>query len=169
MSLKEKCYPKARINNVFDITKTFIEENNIKGLILDIDNTLMDYDGNILEGIDNWISYLLDIDIKICLLTNTKTKKKAEMLSKMLNNIPFVYFAKKPLKSGFKKAKKIINIEENGSIAVVGDQIMTDVFGANRMKMFSILVNPLGKNEILPTRINRRIEKILFGKSNQDM
>ena len=105
--------------------------------------------------------------MKICLLTNTKTKKKAEKISKLLNDLPFVYFAKKPLKSGFKKAKKILKQEKN--IAVVGDQIMTDVLGANRMEMLSILVSPLGKNEILPTKINRKIEKILFGKSNQDM
>ena len=167
MGLKELCYPDIRIKNVLEITSDFIEKNHIEGLILDIDNTLMDYDGNILEGISDWINSLKKINVKICLLTNTKTKKKAEKISKLLNDLPFVYFAKKPLKSGFKKAKKILKQEKN--IAVVGDQIMTDVLGANRMEMLSILVSPLGKNEILPTKINRKIEKILFGKSNQDM
>ena len=50
MGLKTKCYPKARLNNVFDITEEFLQNHHIKGIILDIDNTLMDYDGNAISG-----------------------------------------------------------------------------------------------------------------------
>ena len=168
LGLKKKCYPKVKLNNVLEITEEFLHKNNLKAIITDVDNTLMDYDGNILEGINEWIDRLQKVGIKICILTNTRKPQKAEKISKMLNNIPYVYFAKKPLKGGFKRAKKKLNMDNNENIAVVGDQIMTDILGANRNHMFSILVSPLGKNEILPTRINRRIEKILFGKSNQD-
>lgn len=170
MKLKEKCNPKVRLNNVLEITEDFLKENNIKAIITDVDNTLMDYEGNVLDGIHNWIDKLQKIGIKFCILTNTKKSKKAKQMSEMLNNIPYVAFAKKPLKSGFNKAKKKLELEaNNANIAVVGDQIMTDILGANRNGMFSILVNPLGKNEILPTKINRKIEKLIFGKSNQDM
>lgn len=169
MSLKKKCYPKAKLKNVLEITEEFLKENNIKAIITDVDNTLMDYDGNILEGISDWINNLQKLGIKFCILTNTKKPQKAKEMSKMLNDIPYVFFAKKPLKSGFKKAKKKLEINDNMNIAVVGDQILTDILGANRIGMFSILVRPLGKNEILPTKINRKIEKILFGKSNQEV
>ena len=168
MILREKCSPNARLNNVLEITDEFLKKNNLEAIITDVDNTLMDYDGNILEGISEWIEHLQESKIKICILTNTKRPNNAKKMSEMLNNIPYVYFGKKPLKSGFRKAKKILGIEKNEKIAVVGDQLMTDILGANRNNMFSILVKPLGKNEILPTRINRIIEKILFGKSNQE-
>lgn len=127
MGLKTKCYPKSRFKNVLEITDSFLKENKIKGIILDIDNTLMDYDGNILNGIHDWIANLQNQGIKFCILTNTKTKANAYKMSQLLNNIPYVYFAKKPFKSGFKKAQKKIEIENEEEIAVVGDQIMTDI------------------------------------------
>ena len=78
-------------------------------------------------------------------------------------DIPYIFFAKKPLKSGFKKAAKILNMK-NENIAVVGDQIFTDIIGANRMKMFPILTKPLGERDILITRIKRPIEEYIIKK-----
>ena len=63
------------------------------------------------------------------------------------------------LNFGFKIAKKILEIEENSKIAVVGDQVLTDVLGANRCNMYSILVDPIKTKDIFITRINRLIEK----------
>ena len=127
MSIKEKCYPNARLNSVLDITDSFLSENNIKAIITDVDNTLVDYEGNVLEGITDWISGLQKKGIKICILTNTKKPNKAKIMSKMLNDIPYISFAKKPFKFGFKKAKKILDLNNDKEIAVVGDQIMTDI------------------------------------------
>ena len=70
---------------------------------------------------------------------------------------------KKPLKSGFKKTVKLLE-EKPENIASVGDQIFTDVIGANRMKMFSILVEPISKKDILATRIKRPIENFIIKK-----
>ena len=84
-------------------------------------------------------------------------------MSKLLD-IPYIYFAKKPLKYGFKKAKEILNIEENNTIAVIGDQVLTDVLGANRCNMYSILVKPLHNKDIFVTKINRLIENKILRK-----
>lgn len=127
MRLKEKCYPRERLNNVLEIDENFIAKNNIKAIITDVDNTLMDYDGNVLNGINEWIDRLQKIGIKFCILTNTRNPEKAKKISKLLNGIPYVFFAKKPFKTGFNKAKKILEIQNNEDIAVVGDQIMTDI------------------------------------------
>ena len=78
-------------------------------------------------------------------------------------DIPFIYFAIKPLKRGLKKAATHMNIPfEN--IGVVGDQIFTDVLGANRLKMYSILVEPISDKDIWVTRFNRKFEKIIKKK-----
>lgn len=153
-------YPKSYFKNVLEIKKEFLKENNIKAVLLDIDNTLIDTDNNVLEGLEAWTENLKKEGIKFCIVSNTNQKKKAERMSKILD-MPFIYFAKKPLKFGFKRAQKIVK-ENNENIAVVGDQALTDVLGANRCKMYSILVAPLKSKDIWITRINRIIEKQLL-------
>ena len=57
-------YPKAYFNSVIDITIEFLEQNKIKGLILDVDNTLIDYNKNMLVGLDKWIEKIKQSNIK---------------------------------------------------------------------------------------------------------
>ena len=71
--------------------------------------------------------------------------------------LPFISFAKKPFKTGFLKAQKAMGLEAE-NVAAIGDQIMTDVIGSNRCKMFSILVKPINEKDILITKIKRPIE-----------
>ena len=151
-------YPKSYFNKIVDIDVNFFIEKNIKAVLLDIDNTILDKRHNMVQGLEDWVKTLKENDINICILSYTNKKKKAQYLSDKLD-VPFIYFAKKPLKFGFKKAKKILEIEDNKTIAVIGDQVLTDVFGANRCKMYSILVKPLKKEDIFVTKINRLIEK----------
>ena len=73
-------------------------------------------------------------------------------------DIPYVFFAKKPLKIGFKKAQKYLK-ENSENIAVVGDQIFTDVIGGNRAKMFTILVEPINEKDFWYTKWKRPIER----------
>ncbi len=104
-------YPKTYFNSIKDIDLEFLKKNNLKGLLLDVDNTLIDYDKNILKGAENWAKYLKEKGIKLCILSNSNKIKKIEMVAKKLN-IPFIFFAKKPLKSGFKKGAKILRIRK---------------------------------------------------------
>ena len=67
------------------------------------------------------------------------------------------------LRSGFIKAKNILELPEE-NIGVVGDQIFTDVIGANRCKMYSILTAPIDEREIIATRIKRPLEKLIIKK-----
>jgi len=149
-------YPKLYLNSVKEISIELLKKHDLKGLILDVDNTLIDYEKNMPKGIKEWIEKLKQANISLCIVSNTNHKEKVETVAKNLN-IPYIYFAKKPSKGGFKKAKAILKLE-NEQIGVVGDQIMTDVIGANRMKMFSILVKPIGEKDIWITKIKRPIE-----------
>lgn len=156
-------YPKSYFRNILNIDIDFLLKNNIKAVLLDIDNTILDYKNNIPEGLEDWVKNAKNNNIKFCILSNTNKKKKAQKMSKLLD-IPYIYFAKKPLKYGFKKAKEILNIEENNTIAVIGDQVLTDVLGANRCNMYSILVKPLHNKDIFVTKINRLIENKILRK-----
>ena len=153
-------YPKEYLNSVKEISIDLLEKNNIKGLILDVDNTLIDFDKKMPEGVENWTRNLKNVGIKFCILSNSNKIEKVGAVAEKLN-MPFINFAKKPFKSGFKRAQKVLGLQEK-QIAVVGDQIMTDVIGANRSKMFSILVKPIDEKDYMLTKIKRPLEKIII-------
>lgn len=155
-----KIYPKKYFEKVTDITYEFLKENNIQGLILDVDNTLLDFDLNIIDGLKPWYDGMKENGIKCMILSNSNKTQKVKMVANLMK-IPFVKFATKPLKRGFKIAQKILEIP-NENIAVVGDQIFTDVIGANRSKMFSILVKPIAEKDLLITRFKRPIENLVI-------
>ena len=152
-------YPKGYFNKVSEISLEYLKENNIKGLILDVDNTLIDYYKNISEETINWANRLKKNEIKMCILSNSNKKEKVKEVAGKLG-LEYTYFGMKPLKRGFKKAKKMLGLENN-EIAAIGDQIFTDVIGSNRMKMFSILVEPIKEKDIFITLLKRPIENYI--------
>ena len=162
-----KLYPNAYLKNVKEITIDFLNKNNIRALILDVDNTLIDFDKKMLDGVEEWCKSLKKQGIKLFILSNSDKKQKVEMVAQKLE-LPYIYFATKPFKRGFKKAVKILQ-EENENIAVVGDQIFTDVIGANRCKMFSILVEPIAEKDLLITKIKRPLENYVIKKYQKSL
>lgn len=155
-------YPKGYFNKVSEISLEYLKENNIKGLILDVDNTLIDYYKNISKDTINWANNLKQNGIKMCILSNSNKKEKVKEVALKLG-LEYTYFGMKPLKRGFKKAKNMLKLD-NCEIAAIGDQIFTDVIGANRMKMFSILVEPIEEKDIFVTLIKRPIENYIKKK-----
>ncbi len=153
-------YPKSYFKRVTDISTEFLQKNKIKGLILDVDNTLIDFDRNLLKGIDDWYKKIREIDVKCIILSNSNKKDKIKMVADSIG-IPYIFFATKPLKRGFIKAQKELELP-NENIGVVGDQIFTDIIGANRCKMFSILVEPIAEKDIWVTRLKRPIENMII-------
>ena len=78
-------------------------------------------------------------------------------------NVDTAYSSMKPLKKKYKKIMSMYNFKDT-EIAAIGDQLITDIFGANRMGLTSILVNPINDHEMFITKINRLIEKRIFKK-----
>ena len=149
-------YPKTYLNKVQDITIQFLIENKIKALILDVDNTLIDYYKNLSDDVIEWAHSLQGQGIKMYILSNTNKKEKVEKVANSLE-IPYKLFARKPSKRGFMKIQKEIKIEPE-NIGVVGDQIFTDVIGGNRCNMFTILVDPVTPKDYWYTAWKRPIE-----------
>lgn len=118
-------YPNIYLNNVKEITLELLKENDIKGLLLDVDNTLIDFDLKILEGSKEWCEGLRKEGIKLCILSNTNKIEKVKRVAKELE-LPYINFAKKPFKKGFRRAIDLLILDAK-NVAAVGDQIMTDV------------------------------------------
>lgn len=152
-----KLYPNELLNKVEEITIQFIQKNKLKALILDVDNTLIDYNKNLSESKIEWAKNLKGQGVKLYILSNTNKKEKVEKVANKLE-IPYILFAKKPAKKGFLKIQKQLELKPE-QIGVVGDQIFTDVLGGNRCKMFTILVEPVDKKDIFITAWKRPIEE----------
>lgn len=152
-------YPKAYFKSVDKITIEFLKENDIKALILDVDNTLIDYYKNMSDATRNWAKSLKEKGIKLYILSNTNHKEKVEKVANELD-IPYELFAKKPFKSGFLRVQKELK-EESKNIGVVGDQIFTDIIGGNKCKMYTILVDPVTTKDYWYTAWKRPIENII--------
>jgi len=148
--------PKAHFNKITDIPIDFFKSHKIKGVIIDVDNTIMDLDLNVLDGIYDWIENLKKNDIKICIASNSIKPSKIKN-NKNFDGIPYVFLSLKPLRRGLAKSRKILNLKSN-EIAEVGDQILTDVLGANRLGMYSILTDPLSPEKTTYGRLKRKIE-----------
>lgn len=155
-------YPDVYVKSVKDISFDILEEKNIKGLILDVDNTLINYYKKILNGSYEWCEELKNRGIKFCIVSNSNNKEKVAKVAEMFE-IPYINFAKKPFKKGFLEASKIMNLEPK-NIAAVGDQLFTDILGANSCNMTSILVEPVDKKEMWLTAIKRPVEKCLLNR-----
>ena len=149
-------YPKSYFSKVENISIEFLNKNKIKALILDVDNTLIDKQKILSEEIVKWTRELKGQGVKLYILSNSNDKEKLKNISKKLD-IPYHRFAMKPLKRGFKKVQRELN-EKPENIAVVGDQIFTDIIGGNRCKMYTILVDTIKEKEFWYTAWKRPIE-----------
>ena len=150
-------YPKFYCDKITDISLDFLKENNIKALILDVDNTLIDINRIMVDGLVEWHKKMVSGGIKTIILSNSNKIDKIEQVAKALN-IEYLYLGLKPSKLGFKKAISKLEIEPE-NIAAIGDQIFTDVIGANRCGIFSILVKPISKQDLFLTKWKRPLEQ----------
>lgn len=158
MSLK-KYIPTYVYESIYDIEFLHLYEANIRLLFVDIDNTLAPYDENTpTKEAHQLIESLLLMGFEVILISNNN-KKRVETYAKPLN-VPYVYFALKPLKRGFKRGLKLVDKNyQPEEVLIIGDQLMTDIVGGNKMGFQTALVKPLKKkSDILTTRFNRRRE-----------
>ena len=108
----------------------------------------------------DWVKNILNSGIKAIIVSNTIDKEKVSSVASKLG-LSYTLLSRKPKKSAFLNAAKKMELEPN-EVASIGDQIFTDVLGANRVNMLSILVKPLEKKDLIITKPKRPFEKIIL-------
>jgi len=154
-------FPDVYLENIYSIDINKLnEKKSIKGIIVDLDNTIVPWGNKYLDNrIASWIEQVKQNGIKISLVSNTHNN-----ISDIGNqlDIPFFYSRYKPMKGPFLEAMRVMNTK-NKETAVVGDQIFTDILGGNRLQLLTILVRPLSQSDSLGTIIvNRSLERFLI-------
>ncbi|UJL44906.1 YqeG family HAD IIIA-type phosphatase [Virgibacillus sp. NKC19-16] len=149
--------PNEHVKRIFDIQPAFLKEKGIKGIITDLDNTLVAWDvKDATPEVIQWFKLMKEHDIKVTIISNNK-QERVKIFSEPLGT-PFVYSARKPLSRAFKTVAKQMELEKE-EVLVIGDQVLTDVLGGNIAGFYTILVIPIVQSDGKLTRVNRQIER----------
>ncbi|MDR0992890.1 MAG: YqeG family HAD IIIA-type phosphatase [Ruminococcus sp.] len=156
--------PFAVFESVWDISAQFFEENGVLAVFLDIDNTLSTHNAAtpFPEAV-LWIERMKEAGLRLILVSNNHPPRIAPFADKI--GLEFVADAKKPLSAGYKEALRRFGLKKS-EVCAVGDQIFTDILGANLFGIKSVFVFPKEPETSLPFRIKRAIEKPLLPKFN---
>lgn len=154
--------PDIYVNSILDIPLEMLEQLGIKAFILDLDNTLTEWNSNEVrrEFID-WFIKIKAAGYKACILSNNGEQRVIAVAQKL--DIPYIFRARKPSRRSFYKAIELMQVKRTQT-AVIGDQIFTDVLGGNRAGLFTILVVPIARREFAGTKISRLFERFIIPK-----
>ena len=150
--------PNVILKDVTRIDQAFLRANGLKGLILDVDNTLTLHNSQILRAdVQAWISAIKESDIRLIIVSNNYPERVAPFPKNL--GLHFLAPGYKPLTIGFSKAQKALGLPVQ-EIGVVGDQIYTDIVGGNLKGMFTVLVCPMLEETGVTFKVRRTLETI---------
>jgi hypothetical protein len=156
--------PDMYYQSIYKINYKKLKKMKIKCLLFDLDNTVAPYsktepDKKIMD-----LFMQLQPQFKVIIMSNSGKKRLRPFKEKL--NVDVAYSSMKPLKKKYKKILKLYHLEPS-EVAMIGDQLLTDIFGANRMGMLSIFVNSISPYEKFFTKINRHFERKIIKRFNK--
>lgn len=155
----ENFYPKEYIKSAYSINYRKLYEKGYRGILFDIDNTLVPHGAIATKASIELFKELKAIGFKTCLISNNKEKRVKPFATKV--DSPYIYNARKPAMTNYIKSMFIMDTTLKNTL-FIGDQIFTDIYGANRANMHTILVEPIHPKEEIQIVIKRKFEKIIL-------
>ncbi len=155
----EKFYPSEIARSAYEIPYEKLYEEGYRGLIFDIDNTLVPHDAPADDRSVKLFARLKEIGFKCCLLSNNN-ENRVQMFNKDIHAF-YISGAGKPSAKSYIKAVEMMDLSALNTVAV-GDQLLTDILGAKNAGIRDILVTPIAAWEPMRIRIKRVAEKIIF-------
>lgn len=152
-------YPDEYLDNAYDIDYESLYKMGYRGIIYDIDNTLVPHGFPSDTKSLALFKRLRLIGFNTMVLSNNK-EPRVKMFCDAVDT-PYIYKAHKPAKSGYLNAMKLMGTTL-GDTLFIGDQLFTDVYGARRTGIYSILVKPIHPKEEIQIVLKRRLEKIVL-------
>ncbi len=160
--MKSKFMPEYYFNTFDEVTPEFLMAKGIKGIILDVDNTLEPYENPTPgEHVLKWIESLSAFGIGCAIVSNNE-EERISLFNKSLG-LPAYSKAGKPFTKNVKKAMRDLKVTSS-ECAMMGDQIFTDVLAANCAGLMSIIVPPINDKKNFITKLKRFLEKPIMRK-----
>jgi len=156
--------PRHIVQRYDELYPATLRQQGIRGVMIDLDNTLVPWPSvEIDPAAKTWVQRLQSHGIPVCLVTNALHTSRARPIAEELG-VPWVKRALKPLGHGFRRGLRILGTAPEET-AMIGDQIFTDICGGNLQGLFTVLVQPLGAQDSVFTRVTRPVERwLLAGK-----
>lgn len=157
--------PDLSLKNIFEIDVDQLEKQGIRGIITDMDNTLVPWsDRTVYPRLAAWFAGLKERGFKLVIVSNNSRDHGGQLARDL--DLPAIWYAIKPRRRAFRKALEIMNLSTS-EVAVVGDQLFTDVLGGNRLGLYTIHVEPISQKEFYWTKMMRLFERFVSGKGTK--
>ena len=138
--------PNIIVDRLTDVTPERLQSHGIRFLMLDFDNTIVPYTTNTPDAdMEQWLPDMLISDIGLCVVSNSKRDRVVKFCD--ARGIPCITHSKKPFQKGIRTCRDRFSLDMSHA-ALAGDQIYTDVLGANCAGAVSILVTPIHLHNI---------------------
>jgi uncharacterized protein len=149
--------PDQHVKSIFEITPESLKDKGVKGIITDLDNTLVEWDRPLATPkLIEWFENMRKHEILVTIVSNNNEKRVRSFSDPL--KIPFIFQARKPMTRAFNKALMQMGLRKEETV-VIGDQLLTDVLGGNRSGFHTILVVPVAQTDGFVTRFNRKVER----------
>lgn len=156
----QKFYPSEDIRSTYDIDFERYYQNGYRGVIFDVDNTLVPHNAPADAKAKALFQELKNIGFEFCFTSNNK-EPRVKKFCQDVGGRHYIYKANKPSVKGYQQAMKKMGTNKDNTM-FVGDQLFTDVYGANRTGIHSILVKPIHPKEEIQIVLKRYLEKIVL-------
>ncbi len=152
-------FPDNEADNAYDIDYEGLYEQGYRGIIFDIDNTLVPHGAPADARAAALFTRLKGIGYQACALSNNKEPRVKSFCDAV--GVPYIFKAGKPGRAGYEKAMKRMGTSRSNTL-FVGDQLFTDVWGAKRMGILNFLVRPIHPKEEIQIVLKRKLECIVL-------
>lgn len=155
----EAFYPKYYVSSAYVVPYETLYRRGIRGVIFDVDNTLVPHDAPADDRARKLFETFHDMGMETCLLSNNKEPRVAAFAGEV--GTKYIYKGGKPSVKGYKRAMELMGTRRETTV-FVGDQIFTDVYGANRAGILSYLVKPIHPREEIQIMVKRYFEAVVL-------
>ncbi|MCF0142886.1 MAG: HAD-IIIA family hydrolase [Parasporobacterium sp.] len=155
----EKFYPKEYLSSAYCIDYEYFYSSGYRGILFDIDNTLVKHDAPADERSIELFDKLRAMGFSTCLISNNYDKRTAPFAEAVSSS--FLSRCHKPSPEGYLKACEIMGTDSTNTL-MVGDQVFTDIWGANNAGIYSVLTKPIDKDPLFKIKLKRVGEKIVL-------
>lgn len=155
----QKFYPDFYVESAYVIPYEELYAKGVRGLLYDIDNTLVEHDEDATDRAVELLERLKRMGFSITLLSNNKEERVARFNSRV--NVSYIYKAGKPSPKSYLRAMEQMHTDAATTI-FVGDQLFTDIWGAKKAGIPAWLVKPIAKHEEIQIVLKRKLEKIVL-------
>ncbi len=154
-----KLYPWAEASSAYQIDYQKEYDNGVRGVLFDVDNTLVPHGAPATEQAKKLFEKLHRIGLKTCIISNNKEARVSPFAKAVGSD--YIYKAGKPSAHGYEQGMKRIQTTPDTTI-FIGDQIFTDIYGANRAGIRTYLVKPIHPKEEIQIVLKRYLERIVL-------